>query len=82
LVSLVPPQAAAIAFLRYQPPTGSTELVNRLIARSAFVLPGDLFGMDHFLRVSFGLPEDYLNAGLERLHQVLVEAESSFRRRL
>jgi bifunctional pyridoxal-dependent enzyme with beta-cystathionase and maltose regulon repressor activities len=49
--------------------------VQRLIEAGAFVAPGDLFGLDHFLRISFGLPADYLNGGLERLSQVLHEAE-------
>jgi len=49
-------QAAAIAFVRYHREINSMELVKRLIRKSAFVLPGDLFGLDHFLRISFGLP--------------------------
>jgi len=34
-------------------------------------VPGDVFGLDHFLRISYGLPADYLHEGLERLRQVL-----------
>jgi aspartate/methionine/tyrosine aminotransferase len=75
LCELVPPQAAAIGFVRYHRAIGSSELVQRLIKAGAFVVPGDLFGLDHFLRISFGLPADYLNEGLKRLSQVLHEAE-------
>jgi bifunctional pyridoxal-dependent enzyme with beta-cystathionase and maltose regulon repressor activities len=34
-------------------------------------VPGDHFGHDHHLRISFGLPHDYLRAGLERISQML-----------
>lgn len=74
LITLIPPQAAAIAFVRYHLEINSTELVKRLIQEGAFVLPGDLFGMDHFLRISYGLPADYMNEGLNRLQRVMRQA--------
>jgi aspartate/methionine/tyrosine aminotransferase len=50
--------------------------VMRLIReKSAFVAPGDLFGMDSYLRISFGLPDDYVNEGLRRLGELLDEVE-------
>jgi len=71
---LFPPQAAAIAFVRYHLGINSTELVERLIAeKSALIVPGDQFGLDHHLRISFGLPPDYLRAGLDRIHELIVE---------
>ncbi|MGC8873086.1 MAG: aminotransferase class I/II-fold pyridoxal phosphate-dependent enzyme [Chloroflexia bacterium] len=71
--SLVPPQAAAIAFPRYHLPINSTELVQRLLReKSVFIVPGDHFGMDGYLRISFGLPPDYLRAGLDRIHELIV----------
>ncbi len=74
--SLVPPQAAAIAFVRYHLDINSTELVERLIhEKSVFIIPGDHFGMDHFLRISFGLPPDYLRTGLDRIHELIVELQ-------
>jgi aspartate/methionine/tyrosine aminotransferase len=33
------------------------------------------FGMDHYLRISFGLPPDYLRAGLDRIHELIVELQ-------
>jgi len=72
--TLVPPQAAAIAFVRYHLDVNSTELVERLMReKSVLIVPGDHFGLDHHLRISFGLPPDYLRAGLDRIHQLIVE---------
>ena len=72
--TVVPPQAAAIAFVRYHLDVNSTQLVNRLMReKSVLIVPGDHFGLDHHLRISFGLPPDYLRAGLDRIHQLIVE---------
>jgi len=71
---VVPPQAAAIAFVRYHLDVNSTELVERLMReKSVLISPGDHFGLDHHLRISFGLQPDYLRAGLDRIHQLIVE---------
>ena len=73
-LSLVPPQAAAIAFLRYNADVNSTEFVERLIhEKRALVVPGDHFGLDHYLRVSFGLSSDYLKEGLDRIRSLFAE---------
>ncbi len=75
--SLVPPQAAAIAYVRYQLDINSTEFVERLLhEKSVFIVPGDHFGMDHYLRISFGLPHDYLEQGLDRIHELIVRLQS------
>lgn len=72
--SVVPPQAAAIAYVRYHLDINSTELVTRLMKdKSVFIVPGDHFGMDHYLRISHGLPEDYLRAGLERIDDLILK---------
>jgi aspartate/methionine/tyrosine aminotransferase len=74
--SLVPPQAAAIAFARYHLDVNSTHLVNRLMReKSVLIVPGDHFGLDHHLRISYGLPPDYLQAGLDRIHELIVELQ-------
>ncbi len=71
---LMPPQAAAIAFVRYGLDINSTELVNRLRdEKNVLIVPGDHFGLDHYLRISFGLPHAYLTAGLDRIHEVISE---------
>ena len=72
--SVIPPQAAAIAYLKYQIDINSTELVDRLMKeKSVLIVPGDHFGMDHYLRISFGLEPDFLRAALDRIHELLVE---------
>ena len=74
--TLVPPQAAAITFVRYHLGINSTELVERLMReKSVLIIPGDHFGLDHHLRISFGLPPDYLRAGLDRIHELIVELQ-------
>jgi aspartate/methionine/tyrosine aminotransferase len=76
LFDLVPPQAAAIAFVRYQRKIASQALVDRLrLEQSTYVVPGDHFGLDHHLRISYGMPAEILNQGLERLYRVLSAAE-------
>jgi aspartate/methionine/tyrosine aminotransferase len=56
-----PPQAAAIAFVAYNRRIGSTALVERLRReKDVLIVPGAHFGHDHHLRISFGLPHDYL----------------------
>lgn len=72
--SLTPPQAAAIAFVRYHLDINSTALVERLREeKSVLIVPGEHFGMDPFLRISFGLPPDYLTSGLNRIHDLVME---------
>ncbi len=74
LLSIVPPDAAAIAFPRYELEVNSTTFVERLIKeKSVLVAPGDHFNVDRHLRISFGLPAEYLRGGLERIHQLLTE---------
>jgi aminotransferase len=69
----VPPQAAPIAFARYRADINSTEFGMRLIREySVQIVPGDHFGMDGHLRFSFGLPEDYLREGLDRISQLIT----------
>ena len=72
LISLTPPEAAAIAFIRYHRDTNSSEIVRRLIhEQDTYVVPGDHFGLDHHLRISYGLSEDYVNEGLRRIIEVI-----------
>ncbi len=73
-----PPDAAAIAFVRYHININSTEFVDRLRAeKSVLIVPGDHFGMDRFVRISFGLPEDYLVPALDRIHELIVELQAA-----
>ena len=45
--------------------------------KSVLIVPGDHFGLDGHLRISYGLPHDYLRDGLERIHSMLVELEQA-----
>ena len=73
LLSVIPPQAAAIAFVRYHKEVNSSELVQRLIKEhDTYIVPGYLFGLDHHLRISYGMSADYVNEGLSRIYQTLV----------
>jgi len=69
-----PPDAAAIAFAGYSFDINSSEFTDRLRReKSVLIVPGDHFGMDGFLRISFGLPKDYLVPALERIHEFVSE---------
>ena len=73
IFSLVPPQAAAIAFVRYNVDVNSSALIDRLVReKSTYVVPGDHFGIDHHLRISYGLPEAYLQEGLDRIYDLIA----------
>ena len=73
---VVPPDAAAICFVRYNLDVNSTEFVERLRKeKSVFIVPGDHFGMDHFFRISFGQPEEYLVPALNRIHEFILELQ-------
>jgi len=73
-LSTTPPQAAAIAFVRYNLDIASTRFVERLREnKRVLIVPGDHFGLDHFVRISFGLPHDYLKPALGRIHDLLLE---------
>ncbi len=69
----VPPEAAAIGFIKYDLDINSTDLAMKIIQEepSAMIVPGDHFGMDGYIRISFGLPEDYLRGGLNVISKVL-----------
>ena len=72
LLSHVPPAAGAICYLRYALKINSTDLVERLRKeKSVLLVPGDMFGMDGYVRIGFGPPTDYLVAGLNRFDELL-----------
>jgi aspartate/methionine/tyrosine aminotransferase len=71
-LSHVPPEAGAIAFVRYDHDIGSTALMERCRdQKSVLVVPGDHFEMDGYLRLGFGTDPALLAPGLERLGEVL-----------
>lgn len=75
LLSIEPPDAAAIGFARYHLDLSSEELSDRIRReQSVLVVPGAFFGVEGHLRISFGLPHDYLNEGLDRIGKVLASS--------
>ncbi len=67
-----PPDAGAIAFVRYAHQVGSTALVERLRdERSVLVVPGDHFDMDGYLRIGFGGDPLALTRALDYIGEVL-----------
>lgn len=67
-----PPEAGAIAFIRYAHQIGSTELIERLRDDcSVLVVPGDHFGMDGYLRIGFGGDPVALTRALQIIGEVL-----------
>ncbi len=75
ILSVVPPQAAAIAFVHFDREINSSQLVQRMIKEySTYVVPGDHFGVDHYLRISYGLSDDYVNEGLRRIYEAIASS--------
>ena len=73
MVTIKPPDAAAIAFLRYHLDVGSVDLAERIRReRSVLVVPGTYFGVEGHLRISFGLPHEHLSDGLSRIASVMA----------
>ncbi len=76
LFSYAPPDAGAIVYTRYRghPWINSTELVTRLrLENGVLIVPGDHFGMDHYLRLGFGDEPGHLGAALERLGRGIAD---------
>ena len=68
LVSLIPPKAGGMAFVRYHFEANSTELVHRLRdEKGVLLLPGDVYGLDGYFRIGIGSPRSHLEPGLERI---------------
>jgi aspartate/methionine/tyrosine aminotransferase len=77
LFSMVKPRAGAIAYLRYQMDMSSTGLITRLRdEKSVLVVPGDHFGMEHYLRIGYGYDQEVLKKGLELFSELLETIRS------
>ena len=72
-VAWTPPEAGAIAMLRYRAPVNSTLLAERLrTEQDVLVVPGDHFGLDGFIRVGYGMDAPVLTEGLRRIGALLA----------
>ncbi len=66
--SYVPPEAGAIAFVKYSSPTPSLELVERIRSnQSTLIVPGIHLGLEGYVRIWLGGKRDYLEEGLHRI---------------
>lgn len=82
LFSFVPPRAGGIAFLRYFMDINSTEMCTRLREeKSVFIIAGDYFGMDRFVRIGIGAEKEYLQAGLKLIDEGLGEIRKEIQAR-
>ncbi len=71
--SWLPPKAGGMGFVKYDLPMGSSELSDELrINESVFVVAGDCFGFDKYLRFAIGMESDHFAAGLERVSEGLA----------
>ncbi len=71
---MVEPKAGAIAYVRYDLDINSSVLIERLLKeKNVLVVPGDHFGMDHYLRIGYGPPPEYLRKGLELVHEIISD---------
>lgn len=69
----IAPQAGAMFFVEYDAPIGSLELAERLKnEQSVLVVPGAHFGMEGWLRIGIGSPEEVLRQGLDRITSMLA----------
>lgn len=65
-------QAGAVCFLRYDLPLDSAELAERLrVEHDVLVVPGAHFGMGPYVRIGFGIEREPLEAGLERVSELV-----------
>jgi len=77
LFFMVKPRAGAIAYLRYQMELSSTDLITRLREeKSVLVVPGDHFGMDHYIRIGYGYDREVLKKGLDLFSELLETIRS------
>ncbi len=74
LFKFVPPKAGGFAFMSYGMDINSTELADWLRKeRSVFILAGDCFGMDGYIRIGIGAEKEYLASALDRVRDALKE---------
>jgi aspartate/methionine/tyrosine aminotransferase len=74
LVSVVPPEATSLAFVRYHLDLGSVEVAEALHARGGVLVgAGAHFGTEQHLRFTYGLEPALLAAALDRAAHVLKE---------
>lgn len=70
----IPPQAGGMVFLRYDMDINSTEFVTKLRElKSVFIVAGDCFGMDKYIRIGIGSKKEHLLSGLSLIDEYLSQ---------
>jgi aspartate/methionine/tyrosine aminotransferase len=66
-LTYVRPNAGAIAYVEYDLPVGSRELIERIrTQQSVLLVPGEMFGLGNGFRIGFGFDIEHTIKGLER----------------
>ncbi len=74
LFELIPPRAGGVAFLKYNMDINSTELADKIMKeKDVFIVAGDFFGMDGYIRIGIGTEKEYFKAGLSLIDEALEE---------
>ena len=72
ILTYVPPEAGAIAYVKYDLPVRSGPLIDSIREEhSVLIVPGDQFGMGKFFRIGYGSDPDYTLKGLARVSEAL-----------
>ena len=73
-LSWTPPEAGAIAAVRYHHPIASEDLIERLrVEKDMLVVPAQHFELDGFLRIGFGAEPHVLRTCLAKISEALAE---------
>ena len=73
LFSFIAPEAAAIAFPKYNLEIPSVDLIKKLRdKKSVLVMPGKWFGVEGHIRIGFGTPADFLKRGLSHMEDLFL----------
>ncbi len=72
LLSGIPPEAAAICFIKLKDGIDSLNFTVKLMEeKSVLISPGEHFEMPGYLRIGFGTEREYLEPALERIGELL-----------
>jgi len=74
LFHFIPPKAGGMAFLRYNIPINSTDFTTRLREeKSCFIVAGNCFGMDNYIRIGIGSEKNYFLDGLRKISEMIED---------
>ncbi|MEQ8712422.1 MAG: aminotransferase class I/II-fold pyridoxal phosphate-dependent enzyme, partial [Cyclobacteriaceae bacterium] len=72
LIEFIPPKAGGMAFMKYNIDINSTELSTWLRKQeSVFIVPGDCYGMDGYIRIGVGERTTFLIEGLTKMSEAM-----------